>query len=189
MQSDYIEHMQKGGQKKVHKYLSRYYKNGKWFYRYKVTGEGYKEDAKRYKEEHDMYVGTAREAQDQANGKKERTIKSNDPQHVANTFAAGSSYYGRKAAESEAGYKKSLKGKAESAIAKGQAKIDKILKSETKITVTSNLTPAGQEKVIKEKVIKENTIPEKKIYEKKTYENGDTINIKELSEKNKKKKN
>ncbi len=151
MQSDYIEHMQKGGQKKVHKYLSRYYKNGKWFYRYKVTGQGYKEDAKRYKEEHDMYVGTAREAQDQANGKKERTIKSYDPQHVANTFAAGSSYYGRKAAESEAGYKKSLKGKTESAIAKGQAKIDKILHPVEKVIITSNLMPAGTKKTVKKK--------------------------------------
>lgn len=151
MQSDYIEHMQKGGQKKVHKYLSRYYKNGKWFYRYKVTGQGYKEDYAKNKLKSEQYAETAKSAQGQANGTEERVLPYKNPQSVADEYAKGASYYGRKAAEAEAGYKNSVKGKTDSVIAKGQAKIDKILHPVEKVTITSNLMSAGTKKTVKKK--------------------------------------
>lgn len=186
--------MQKGGQKKVHKYLSRYYKNGKWFYKYAKdkAGEVSSDVAEIYRRDvtGDEYLNAANAKKENSKNRQELANLAGREGRTAakNRLLKEAERYGKQAAEQENNYKtKSLKGKAESAIAKGQAKIDKILKSETKTTITSNLMPAGQEKVIKEKVIKENTIPEKKIYEKKTYENGDTINIKELSEKNKKK--
>lgn len=151
MQSDYLAHMQKGGQKKIHKYISRYFKNGKWFYRYKVTGEGYKEDAERYKKESESYGKVAKTAQDAANGKIENPFTTRKPQDIANDWANGAAYYGRKAAEAESGYKNSLKSKAESTVEKGRKKLDEIFHPEETISVTSNLMPAGTKKTFKKK--------------------------------------
>lgn len=127
--------MQKGGQKKVHKYLSRYFKNGKWFYRYKVTGEGYKEDYAKNK----LKSEEAGELAKQTTGENK------------NSYAKEASYYGRKAAEAEAGYKNSAKSKTDAAIARGQAKIDAVLHPKEKVTVSSNLMKTGEKKTVKKK--------------------------------------
>lgn len=123
MQSEYLAHYAKGKEKANHKYISRFYKNGKWYYRYKVTGEGYKEDYARNKLKSEEYGELAKQ-----------TTGSNKED-----YAKGASYYGRKAAEAEAGYKSSLKGSAESTIKKGQAMIDELLHPKTKVTINSNL--------------------------------------------------
>lgn len=161
-ETGYLEHSAKGTtwRKKAAKYLSRVWKNGRWVYRYKITGKGYKWDA-------------------EANKNKSNARKMSGDYR-------GAERYGRLSAQAQSGYTKSLAAQIE----KGTKKINSMLsklKTTTTRKVTSNLMPAGEEKVIKEKIIKENIIPEKKIYENKIYEN-DVVNVKELSEKNKKKK-
>lgn len=47
-EEEYLEHSRFGSFRKKHKYIDRIWKNGRWVYRYKITGKGYKDDASKY---------------------------------------------------------------------------------------------------------------------------------------------
>lgn len=51
--SEYLEHGRFGSFRKAHKYIDRMWKNGKWFYRYKITGKGYKDRYRKYEKASD----------------------------------------------------------------------------------------------------------------------------------------
>ena len=67
--SNYLEHSAKGTtwRKKGAKYLKRVWKNGKWIYEYKITGQGYLKDANRFKEASDRYQKNSQKARKNAN--------------------------------------------------------------------------------------------------------------------------
>lgn len=182
-ESGYLEHSAKGTswRKKGAKYLSRVWKNGKWVYEYKITGKGYKRDAETYEKAGDRFgkisLASSKRAYSLRNKDEYKPNRTMDEisfrteinQKKANVQEAASSDYKqkqetayKKMREANRGYEKSLAGQIE----KGMKAIQNLIASETKETVTDTFT--GKTRT-----------PSK---------SGDTINIKELSEKNKKKK-
>lgn len=187
--SNYLEHSAKGTswRKKGAKYLSRVWKNGRWVYEYRITGKGYKRDAQNFraksKDNADFAKGIKKEAENSARvlgvSKSKALDKVLEPtsrggiaptRQRYNIVAERAAYNGRKAAEAESAYKtKSLAGKTETAIKKGQKVIADLFDSlKTKETVYITDTFTGEKRA--------------------PSTSGDTVNIKELSKKNKKKK-
>lgn len=112
--------------------------NVKKFYNKNITGDEYKGREWAAKENAKYNQHLAENA-----AKEGRT-------EAANRGLKESERYGRKAAKAEHDYKtKSLKGVTESAISRGQKKIDEILHPKTTISITSNLMKPGTKKVIK----------------------------------------
>ena len=152
--SDYLEHSAKGTswRKKGAKYLSRVWKNGHWVYAYKLTGRGYKSQAREARGNSKESAWAASYYKQQGNIKftNGKTAKERYNEEIKKAQS-----YGRKAAQAEYDYKtKSLAGIAESTIKKGQNAINRILsnfKTTETVTITSNLMDAGTKKVIKKK--------------------------------------
>lgn len=167
--SDYLEHSAKGStwKKKGAKYISRVWKNGKWVYEYKITGKGYLKDAQEAKErskDHSEFAKEVKKESEKLYGSNKSNYsgaKIMDRVYNNNTKKAES--YGRKSAEAESNYStKSLAGNIE----RGQKKIEKLFSSKTTETIKDTFT--GKTRT-----------PDR---------SGETINIKEASKKNKKKK-
>ena len=164
-ESNYLEHSAKGTSwtKKGAKYISRIKKNGKWVYQYKITGKGYKKAAEQNKSDSEVASWFAKDK----NGNYTDKNAVGGRGHVE---AKRAESYGRKAAQEEYNYKtKSLAGITENIVTKGQNKINNIL-SKLKTTTTET---------VKDTFTGKTRTPDR---------SGETINIKELSEKNKKKK-
>lgn len=153
-ETGYLEHSAKGTtwRKKAAKYLSRVWKNGHWVYAYKLTGRGYKSQAREARGNSKDSAWAASYYKQQGNIKftNGKTAKERYNEEIKKAQS-----YGRKAAQAEYDYKtKSLAGVAESTIKKGQNTIAKLLdslKPQTTVRITSNLMPANTEKVYKKK--------------------------------------
>ena len=151
--SYYLEHSAKGSQKKDHKYIDRVWKNGKWFYKYKLTGKGYKDEADKNRIKSDNYSSEARKAQSEIdrfgpNANRGGTLTSG----IRDARAKDAAYYGRKAAEAESKYyTQSVAGISEKSVKRGLAAIKDFFTPTTTVRVTSNLMPANTEKVYKKR--------------------------------------
>lgn len=152
---------------KKHKYFQKIGEGANAVYKYarkNITGESYKRDAEKYRDKSNSDSEYAKGIEREAEADAERFGISKDKaldevleptsngglapmRQRYNAVAERAAYNGRKAAQAEHDYKtKSLKGVTESAISRGQKKIDEILHPKTKITITSNLMPAGTKK-------------------------------------------
>lgn len=144
-ETGYLEHSALGTtwKKKGAKYLSRVWKNGKWVYEYKITGNGYLRDAKNYQK---RLSNTGKAAN--------KAVQTND-KNLYKAVQKQSNYYVDKQMAAEDNYRtKSFSGIADSVIESGKSAIDSILdalKPQETITISSNLYPAGTKKVIKKK--------------------------------------
>lgn len=140
---------------KKHKYTQKIGEGANAVYRYakKAIGAGYKREAEKQKEQSEWESGIAgyykREADIQKEWGPNEFIE--NPAEKASAYAKSAEYHGRKSAEAQNIYNKSLLGMTEKTVAKGRKAIDNLFKSETTITITSNLMPAGTKKIIKKK--------------------------------------
>lgn len=148
---------------KKHKYISKVGEGAKAVYKYAKSSaenpegviENTAHEAKKFYRKHvtgDEYKGREWAAKENSAYDKhlaENAVKEGRME-AANRAIKSSERYGKKAAQAEHDYRtKSLKGITESAISRGQKKIDEILHPKTTITITSNLMKPGTKKVIK----------------------------------------
>lgn len=149
--NDELEHS--SGPWKKHKYISKVGEGANAVYKYaknKVTGEGYKERAASWeasaKDEDERAKYIKKEIYDPAHEEGDEEWK-----RLSKNVMKGARENALEYRKTAAGYRedyrtKSLKGIAETTIKRGQKKIDEILHPKTKITITSNLMPAGTKK-------------------------------------------
>lgn len=164
--SNYLEHSAKGSTwKKGTKYIDKVWSKGRWVYRYKITGEGYKNEADVAKKRSQNDVRDANLAK-----KEGRSTAYNNLLRYAETD-------GKKAAKAEYNYStKSVKGNVE----RGLKTISKLLKPGK-----DNRSEALKRKSSKSKTTEtiKDTFTGKT---KKANHSGETINVKQAAEKNKK---